>query len=84
MADETVTPMRRRATPKPLLLTATPDETVHRVACVLKYLVAHPRDTNLAWTEDEEFGRHILLSDLSAALDNAYSLDYGRKEVSHG
>lgn len=86
MAEETVTPIRRKATPKPpvLLLTECHDETVHRVACILRYLAAHPRDTDLSWTDDEEFGRLILLRDMAAALDHAREVGYGLKGANHG
>ena len=78
MSDPTVTPIRRKATAPPrLLLTECPDETVQRVACVLKYLAVHPRDRDLQWSDDEEFGRMILLKDLAAALQYA-------REVAHG
>jgi hypothetical protein len=72
MSDQTVTPIRRRATPKApqLLLTELPEETVHRVACVLKYLSNHPRASDAAQADDDErFGGFILLRDLAAALD---------------
>jgi hypothetical protein len=80
MAEETVTPIRRKATPKtaPLLLTELPEETVHRVACVLNYLSNHPRASDAAKPDDnEKFGEFIILRDLAAALDWA-------REVSHG
>ena len=79
MSDPTVTPLRRKATPSTrLLLTELPEETVHRVACVLKYLSNHPRDTSLSEPDsDEEFGGFILLRDLAAALDYARDADYG-------
>jgi hypothetical protein len=73
MAEETVTPIRGKPMPKTaprLLLTECPDETVHRVACVLKYLSNHPRATDAAKAEDDEkFAEFILFRDLAAALD---------------
>jgi hypothetical protein len=82
MSDETVTPIRRKATPKAptptLLLTELPEETVHRVACILTYLSNHPRANDAAAKpdDDERFGEFILLRDLAAALDWA-------REVAH-
>jgi hypothetical protein len=68
-----VAPIRRNATAlsQRLLITECPEETAHRVACVLRYLAVHARDNCLGWTDDEEFGRMILLKDLAAALDYA-------------
>ena len=82
----TVTAIRRKATPRPprLLLTELPDETVHRVACVLKYLSNHTRLEDLELEDDEDFGRFILLRDLAAALDYAKDCGYGLKGGSYG
>jgi hypothetical protein len=80
-----VTPIRGKAPPKAprLLLTELPDETTHRVACILRYLAAHVRDTDIAWTEDEEFGQFILFRDLADALDYAEEAKRGSTEVAH-
>lgn len=81
----------RRKTPLKaprLLLTEDPRETGHRVACILRYLAAHKRDTDLAWDDDEEFGQFILLNDLADALDYARAAndreEKSSPEVAHG
>jgi len=87
MDDHTVTPIRRKGTPKAstrLLLTELPEETVHRVACVLKYLSNHPRAKGGEADSDEEFGGFILLRDLAAALDYAQDAGYGLGGGAHG
>ena len=53
-----------------LMLTEDPEETMHRVASVLKYLAASELDSELA-DDDVEFGRHVLPKDLAAALEHA-------------
>lgn len=78
MATKTVTPLSER-----LLLTELPEETPHRVACVLRFLAAHDAKEMLADPDhDIEFGRHILLRDLATALDYCYPLLASRFEAS--
>ena len=89
MSDQIVTAIRRKPSaskvPPRLLLTELPEETVHRVSCVLKYLSNHPRDCSLSEADsDEEFGGFILLRDLAAALDYARDAGYGLTGGSHG
>lgn len=75
-----VAPIRKspRVQPKSLL-TELPEETVHRVACVLKYLAAHDRDRSLgAPDSDEEFASFMILRDLASALEYAREVNYGR------
>jgi hypothetical protein len=83
MADENVTPLRpnqlapsqrarKRARTAPrFILTEIPEETPHRVACVLRFLSEHhpDRGSTNADADDVEFGLFILLRDLATALD---------------
>ena len=93
MSDPRVTPIRSKAIPQPpkLSLLDDPDETVHRVACMLKYLAAHPRDKNLHDDPDEDFAVFLILNDLADALNWARDVAVAReaaalsarKEVNH-
>ena len=49
-----------------LMLTEDAEGTMHRVACVLKFLAASELDPELA-DDDARFGRHVLLKDLATA-----------------
>jgi len=72
MAEETVTPIRRKVTPRhapTLSLVQDPNETVHRVSCMLKYMCAHKRDHDMDTSSEEDFALHMILRDLSDALD---------------
>lgn len=77
MATDNVTPIKvdhDEAAPlnDRLLLTECPEETAHRVACILRFLACHPEDPAHAYNDDDSrFGGFILLRDLAAALDYA-------------
>ena len=53
------------------------------MACMLKYLAAHPRDNNLNDDPDEDFAVFLILQDLAAALDWAREVTVAR-QVNHG
>lgn len=80
MATDNVTPIKvdhDEAAPlnDRLLLTECPEETAHRVACILRFLACHPEDPAHAYNDDDSrFGGFILLRDLAAALDYAAEL----------
>ena len=67
--NNNVTPIRPLPAAQ-LMFTEDAEETMHRVARVLKYLAASELDRELA-DDDVQFGRHVLLKDLSAALEHA-------------
>ena len=82
MAKVSVTAVRSKATRAPnLMLTQNAAETVHRVACVLKFLAdVEPPDVKTDDDDDAEFGRFILLRDLAASLRYAQEMNYGRQQ----
>jgi hypothetical protein len=77
MASTSLPKTRCKALAAPKLsLVDFPDETVHRVACMLKYLAAHPRDNTLPEDENEDFALFLILGDMADALEYA-------REVAH-
>lgn len=69
--------LQASSTPPVSLLLADPEDTPHRVACILKYLANHPIDPNIDNGTDEEYGLFLLLSDLAAALNHAQEVNHG-------